>query len=88
MDDVSEKMSVGPRVLPPLAGVLALPLESGDSLQGDTPRLASLRVFYKQLWQGIAERRNDGSISPPKLAPMKPMWERCTKIFRSQVFSA
>ena len=62
VDDVSEKMSVGPRKRPPLAGVLvALPLESGDYQQGDTPRLASLRVFYKQLWQGIAERRNDGS---------------------------
>jgi len=43
---------------PPLAGVLvALPLEQGGGSAG----LAALRDFYKQLWQGIAEHRSDGS---------------------------
>jgi len=42
----------------PLAGVLvALPLEQGGGSAG----LAALRDFYKQLWQGIAEHRSDGS---------------------------
>lgn len=49
-------------VRPPLAGVLvALPMEPGDVQHGSSPRLLALRDFYKQLWQGIAERRNDGS---------------------------
>ncbi|TCP19474.1 hypothetical protein [Simplicispira metamorpha] len=52
------KMSGGPHKRPPLA-LVALPLENGE--QADAPRLAALRDFYKQLWQGIAERRNDGS---------------------------
>ena len=44
----------------PLEGVLvALPLQSGE--QADAPRLAVLRDFYQKLWQGIAQRRNDGS---------------------------
>jgi len=47
---------------PPLASVrVALPLEAGDTPQDNAARLAALRDFYKQLWQGIAERRNDGS---------------------------
>ena len=47
---------------PPLASVrVALPLEAGDTPQDNVARLAALRDFYKQLWQGIAERRNDGS---------------------------
>lgn len=47
---------------PPLASVrVALPLEAGDTPQDNVARLAALRDFYRQLWQGIAERRNDGS---------------------------
>ena len=47
---------------PPLASVrVALPLEAGDTPQDNAARLAALRDFYRQLWQGIAERRNDGS---------------------------
>lgn len=47
---------------PPLASVrVALPLEAGDTPQDNVARLAALRYFYRQLWQGIAERRNDGS---------------------------
>ena len=47
---------------PPLASVrVALPLEAGGTPQDNAARLAALRDFYKQLWQGIAERRNDGS---------------------------
>ena len=47
---------------PPLASVrVALPLEAGDAPQDNAARLAALRDFYRQLWQGIAERRNDGS---------------------------
>lgn len=47
---------------PPLASVrVALPLEAGGTPQDNAARLAALRDFYRQLWQGIAERRNDGS---------------------------
>jgi len=46
---------------PGLTGVLVgLPLEAAEIPQ-DASRLTQLRDFYKQLWQGIAERRNDGS---------------------------
>ena len=46
----------------PVPGSLvALPLEPGAPSGAENSRLAELRTFYKQLWQGIAERRNDGS---------------------------
>ena len=52
------KMSGGPHNRPPLA-MVALPLESAE--QTNTPRLAALRDFYQQLWQGIATRRGPGA---------------------------
>lgn len=56
--DKTTKMSGGPRNRPPLA-MVALPLESAE--QTNTPRLAALRDFYQQLWQGIATRRGPGA---------------------------
>lgn len=52
---------LGPR-RPPLASVyVALPLESGYSPEANAARLDELRVFYRQLWQGIAAHRDDGA---------------------------
>ncbi|MGD9773077.1 hypothetical protein [Diaphorobacter sp.] len=71
-----------------LTGALvALPLEAaGVPLDGS--RLAQLRHFYKQLWKGIAERRNDGSDIAAEIGAYETDVEALYEDYRQSEFAS